>query len=241
MRLMKQAGCFRVELGIETGDEDKLRSMGKGTNLKMIFAAAEAARAAGMPFGTFFIIGQPDETRESIRRTVDLAVKLNPDLPIIGLMCPYPGTEVARMAANGEAGYRLVTTDWDEYNKQIGGAMEFSGMTRNQLEWLQIRAYLAVYLKNWRFLDLVKFLWHFRTGAWQVLKKAVLQRSLSTGLAYPVDYVERLAGGRTATIDDVVAARASWEEVQKRELVLARESARTPGPVVDAIGNDQRR
>jgi len=241
MRLMKQAGCFRVELGIETGDEDKLRSMGKGTNLKMIFAAAEAARAAGMPFGTFFIIGQPDESRESIRRTVDLAVKLNPDLPIIGLMCPYPGTEVARMAANGEAGYRLVTTDWDEYNKQIGGAMEFSGMTRNQLEWLQIRAYLAVYLKNWRFLDLVKFLWHFRTGAWQVLKKAVLQRSLSTGLAYPVDYVERLAGGRTATIDDVVAARASWEEVQKRELVLARESARTPGPVVDAIGNDQRR
>ena len=226
MRLMKQAGCYRVELGIETGDEDKLRTMGKGTNLKMILAAAEAARAADMPFGTFFIIGQPDETRESIRRTVDLAVRLNPDLPIIGLMCPYPGTEVARLAANGEAGYRLVTTDWDEYNKQIGGAMEFSGMTRNQLEWLQVRAYLAVYLRNWRFWDLAKFIWEFRSGAWQVLKKAVLRRSVSTGLPHPDDYDERLAGGRPATIDDVIASRSDWEEVQKRELVRAKAAAR---------------
>lgn len=87
----------------------------------------------------------------------------------------------------------------------------------------------------------MKFLWHFRTGAWQVLKKAVLRRSVSTGLTYPVDYVERLAGGRTATIDDVVASRADWEEVQKRELVLARKSARTPDPVAGAFGNDQRR
>ncbi|MED5446639.1 MAG: radical SAM protein [Planctomycetota bacterium] len=61
LRLMKQAGCYRVELGIETGDEEKLRTLGKGTNLKMILAAAEAARRAGLSFGTFFIIGQPHE------------------------------------------------------------------------------------------------------------------------------------------------------------------------------------
>jgi len=59
----------------------------------------------------------------------------------------------------------LNTTNWDEYNKQIGGAMEFYGMTRNQLQWLQVRAYLAVYLRNWRFWDLDKFVWEFRSGA----------------------------------------------------------------------------
>ena len=223
---MKQAGCHLVELGIETGDEEKLKTLGKGTNLKMILKAAEAARQAEMPFGTFFIIGQPDETSESIRRTVDLAVQMNPDLPVIGLMCPYPGTEVARLAAEGQGGYRLVTTDWDEYNKQIGGAMEFAGMLRNQLEWIQVRAYLAVYLKNWRFWGLLKFAWHYRGGAWQMLKKALLKRSMSNSLPRPADYDDRLAGGRRATVEDVVVARADWEEVQKRELVRAKAAAR---------------
>ena len=226
LRLMKQAGCHIVELGIETGDEEKLKSLGKGTNLEMILKAAEAARRAKMPFGTFFIIGQPDETSESIRRTVDLAVRMNPDLPVIGLMCPYPGTEVARLAAEGQGGYRLVTTDWDEYNKQIGGAMEFAGMLRNQLEWIQVRAYLAVYLKNWRFWGLLKFAWHYRGGAWQMLKKALLKRSMSNSLPRPADYDNRLGGGRRATVEDVVVARADWEEVQKRELVRAKAAAR---------------
>ena len=45
VRLMKQAGCYRVELGIETGDEDKLRAMGEGDNRKMVFAAAAAVSA----------------------------------------------------------------------------------------------------------------------------------------------------------------------------------------------------
>ena len=226
LRLMKQAGCYRVELGIETGDEEKLKTLGKGTNLKMIVAAAEAARRAELPFGTFFIIGQPDETPASIRRTVDLAVQMNPDLPVIGLMCPYPGTEVARLAAVGEGGYRLVTTDWDEYNKQIGGAMEFAGLTRNQLEWIQVRAYLAVYLKNWRFWSLLKFAWHYRSGAWQVLKKALLRRSMNEALRRPADYDARLAGGRQATPEDVVVSRVDWEEVQKRELVRAKAAVR---------------
>ena len=62
---------------------------------------------------------------------MELAVKMNPDLPIFGIMSPYPGTEIARMAANGEAGYKLVTTDWNEYNKQIGGALEFASLSRN--------------------------------------------------------------------------------------------------------------
>ncbi|MED5446638.1 MAG: hypothetical protein VYA62_00310 [Planctomycetota bacterium] len=145
---------------------------------------------------------------------------------MIGLMCPYPGTEVGRMAAQGEGGYRLVTTDWDEYNKQVGGAMEFAGMTRNQLEWIQLRAYLAVYLRNWRFWGFVKLAWEFRTGAWQALKKAVFRRSMSDTLPRPEDYESRLAGGRAATFEDVVSSRIDWEEVQKSELKRGKAAAR---------------
>ena len=54
----------------------------------------------------------------------------------------------------------------------------------------------------------------------------MLRRSVSTGLPHPDDYDERLAGGRPATIDDVIASRSDWEEVQKRELVRAKAAAR---------------
>lgn len=220
---IKNAGCYRVEMGVETGDEDKLRVMGKGTTMKQILAAGEAARAAGIPFGTFFIVGQPDETRESLKRTIQTAIKLNPDLPIIGIMCPYPGTEVARMAASGEGGYQLLTTNWDEYNKQIGGAMAFANLSRSQIEWIQITAYIKVFLYNYRFWDLAKFIWEFRHSGWKVVKKAIFNRSaFDESHLKPQDYEERLESGRKVTVDDMIAARNSWMGVQKMEMLRAR-------------------
>jgi radical SAM superfamily enzyme YgiQ (UPF0313 family) len=225
LALMKKAGCYQVDLGIETGDEAALRTLGKGTNVAMILKARDAARKAKIPFGTFFIIGHPNESKESIKKTVDLAVKMNPHLPMIGLMCPYPGTEVSRLAAAGEGGYRLVSTDWDEYNKQIGGALEFANLTRSQIEWIQIFAYVKVFLYNFRFLDFLKFAWEYREGAWSVLKKAVSRKSMRSTLVKPDDYDEKLQGGRPATVDDIIQARRNWETVQKTEMLRARNNA----------------
>ncbi len=126
--------------------------MGKGTGIESILAACQAARNAQVKIGTFFLFGQPYENTQSLNKTVDLAVKINPDLPMFGLMTPYPGTaEVAKMAVKGEGGYRLLTTDWDEYNKQIGGAMEFAKHEPAATEWFQAKAYLKVYLYNHRY------------------------------------------------------------------------------------------
>src|SRR5690606_4072708 len=75
LKKMKEANCFIVEMGIETGDEEKLRQMGKGTNLEVILRARDAARQAGIHFGIFLILGHPNETRESLQRTIDLAIE----------------------------------------------------------------------------------------------------------------------------------------------------------------------
>lgn len=104
--LMKKAGCIRMGLGIETGDEELLKTLGKGTNLDMILKARVAAKKAKLSIETYFIIGQPNETIKSMKKTIELAVKMNPDLPIFGIMSPFPGTEIARLAANGEGGYK---------------------------------------------------------------------------------------------------------------------------------------
>ena len=214
----KRANVERVELGIETGDEESLRRMGKGTNLSKIFAACDAAKKQGVKIGTFFLFGQPNESLQSMSSTINLAVKLNPDLPMFGLMTPYPGTEIAKMAARGEGGYRLLTTNWDEYNKQIGGAMAFANLTRSQIEWLQIKAYAKVYLYNFRILDFIKFVWHYRKGATEVLKKIVFKSSLQDHLdKKPADYEQLIYTNYVVNTASFTQARDNWNLYQHNE------------------------
>lgn len=163
--LMKEAGCYRVGLGIETGDEEKLKVMGKKTSIEKILKARQAALEAKIPIESYFIIGQPHETYESAKATIQFAIKINPEIPIFGIMVPYPGTKVAEMAARSEGGYVLHSTDWNDYNKQLGNALEFKNLTRWELEKLQGLGYLKVFLYNHRFKDLAQFIWKYRVEA----------------------------------------------------------------------------
>lgn len=177
-RKMKKAGAYMVGFGIETGDLDKLQYLRKGIRgWEKIEAAREAARRAGLPVEAYFIIGQPNETWESAKNTIELAVKVNPELPIFGIMVPYPGTEVARLAERGEGGYRIKSYDWNDYNKQIGDALEFEHLTRRQLEQLQLLGYLSVFVRNFRFLDLLRFVWRFRREGFVFLRKLLFRKA----------------------------------------------------------------
>lgn len=173
VRLMKASGCSLVGLGVESGDDEKLKIMGKGTNLKSIFEAVRIVKEVKIPFMTYFILGQPDETYESAMNTINFAVQLNPVKPIIGIMVPYPGTEIGKIAERGEGGYILLTDDWNEYNKQFGNAVAFKNLSRKQLERLQLIGYLKVFLWNFRFIDLFRFMWQYKTEGIAVVKKQI--------------------------------------------------------------------
>ncbi len=219
----KKANVSWVEMGIETGDEIALKKMGKSTRIETILSACEAGKKAGVKIGSFFLLGHPNETIDTLQKTVDLAVKINPDLPMFGLMTPYPGTEISKMAAKGEGGYKLLSTDWDEYNKQIGGAMEFAGLTRTQIEWFQVKAYLKVYLYNNRYGDLIKFLFEYRKGAWEVFKKIIFRsRSLSEQLNKPTDYETVLKSKFRINSDVFITARENWKTIQHNEAKRAK-------------------
>jgi len=214
---MKQAGAYRIGMGIETGDAQVLKQTGKGSTPEMILRAAEAAHQARLPIETYFILGHPNETLASMKRTVDLAVKVNPDTPIFGIMVPFPGTEVGRLAAAGEAGYRLRSTNWDDYDKQIGGALEFANLSRQRIELLQMWAYLKVFLWNHRYLDLVKFCWRYRREGFVVAKKILVRRSdkLTQAGHAGAESAETTAGpDRT----EIMNATREWQEWQKKDL-----------------------
>ncbi|MDM8521321.1 radical SAM protein [Anaerolineales bacterium HSG6] len=91
--LMKQAGCKRVGFGIENGDDWMLRNIiKKGQTVDMVRQAMGHAKAAKLETMGFFIFGMPGETVESMEKTINLALELDPDLAHFMMAAPFPGT-----------------------------------------------------------------------------------------------------------------------------------------------------
>lgn len=216
---MKLANIAKCEMGVESGDEETLRKMGKATNREMIINSFNLARKNGVTTGSFFILGQPNETYRSMWETIKLAIAINPKEPIFGTMVPYPGTEVAKMAANGENGFRLVTTDWDEYKKQLNGSLELTGISRNMLEWFQIFGFVIVFIANFRFIDLLRFFWSYRGGALLLFKKALSgKKTTNSFVEKPDDYDEVINSPGKLKSEQISAAREGWKKYQNDEV-----------------------
>lgn len=168
---MKEAGCINVDFGVESGNLEVLKRIKKGITTTDALNAVKAAKRAGLKTGSYFIIGHPFETVETIRDTIRLATKLNTDTVSFGIMVPYPGTEVYEMALRGDGGYRLISEEWEDYDKQIGNALELEGLSRKELEGWQRKAYMTFYIRNFRFLPMMRLAISQRKLLWKMLTK----------------------------------------------------------------------
>ena len=171
LKKMKRAGFDYIDYGVESGNEEILKRVHKSVTLKQTENAIAMTKKAGIRVGANFILGHPYETWDTAMETINYAVKLNADFNAIGIMCPYPGTEVYDLAMKGKGDYILLSTDWKDYNKQIGNALELKNLNRKQLEKLQIIGYLKILAWNFRFLDLIKFIWQNRHAGLVFFKK----------------------------------------------------------------------
>jgi radical SAM superfamily enzyme YgiQ (UPF0313 family) len=155
-RKMKRAGFGEVGFGVESGNPQIMRQMQKGVTRDDVLKARKMFREAGLKFAAYFIIGHPKETKRSAKDSIDLAVRLNPDSVAFGIMTPYPGTQIWEMATRGQGGYKMLSMKWEDFNKQTGSALELTTLSRRQMELLQLRAYITVYVRNLRFREMLQ-------------------------------------------------------------------------------------
>jgi radical SAM superfamily enzyme YgiQ (UPF0313 family) len=102
VRKMKLAGVFKVGIGVESGDEAVLTSIKKRLSLDKVKEAVRMFRRQGILTSGFFIIGFPEDTRESIEKTIAFAIEADPTVANFSLLLPFPGTEMyAAMKASG--------------------------------------------------------------------------------------------------------------------------------------------
>lgn len=109
---LKRAGCHQVMFGIESGDDEILKNIRKPISRERTAQAVAMAREAGLEIRTTFIFGNMGETMDTMRRTLEYTLELDPDLALFNVNTPYPGTQLFQWAK--QHGH-LVTEDWNEY------------------------------------------------------------------------------------------------------------------------------
>lgn len=113
---MKAAGCYRVNLAIESGNQYVLdKIINKPVKVAQIPELAKMIRHHGMEVGTFIVAGNVGkngvETLDQLRDSFRLARRIKVR-PHVSYLTPYPGSEVLAVAK--EKGYLRPGFDWDD-------------------------------------------------------------------------------------------------------------------------------
>jgi len=91
-RDMRQADCVNVALGIESANPVMLERMGKKETIDQISNGIEVLVSAGIDVLGQFMIGNPGETLETVRESIEFARRSGLTRAVFGMAVPFPKT-----------------------------------------------------------------------------------------------------------------------------------------------------
>ena len=149
LKKMKQAGCLRIQIGVETGTDEGLAALNKPTRLDAIRRTVARANRVGLETMAYFMIGLPHEKGpQDVEKTLHFSRKLSPTYAMYNVLTLYPGTQLYQDARNKG----LVHGDpWRTFadNPKVGFSPPVwdAHLSRAQLSALQAKAYRTFYLR----------------------------------------------------------------------------------------------
>lgn len=90
--MLKEAGCFRVWIGAESGSQKILDAMDRRVDATQVQKMIRTANAHHIETGTFIMVGYPGENDEDIVQTLHHLKTANPDIFTITITYPIKGT-----------------------------------------------------------------------------------------------------------------------------------------------------
>lgn len=91
--IMKAAGCYLIQLGIESGNNQVLKKIRKDIDVEEALSACETIKKYKIELFTFFIVGFPQETEDTLKDTLSVIKKVKSDVVVYSIFTPYPSTE----------------------------------------------------------------------------------------------------------------------------------------------------
>ncbi len=166
LRHIKQAGCYAIAYGIESGSAEIIKTLQKDITLEQAEEAVRVSREAGLQVIGYFMLGSPGETTETVRQTIDFARKLKVDFAQFSVTTPFPGTELYDLYMQD----RQDKIPWESFvyagtDNPTTPVFESSELSRGDLKYWIRRAYRKFYLRP-------AYLWQrlLRCTSWAELK-----------------------------------------------------------------------
>jgi anaerobic magnesium-protoporphyrin IX monomethyl ester cyclase len=107
----KKAGVEHIYVGVEAGSQETLDLFNKETEVAQSKQAIDIINDADIVSETSLVLGLPDDTPESIARTVELAKHYNPDMAFFLAIAPWPYAQLYPQLEEF-----VFTKDYSKYN-----------------------------------------------------------------------------------------------------------------------------
>ena len=148
LKKMKEAGCWQISFGLESGSQKILNIMRKGITLEQSRNAINWTKKAGMGTRAYFVFGMPGETKETIKETVEFAKSLPLDVVTFYNVTLLPGNDLYEIARREG---KILHDDYTNYNPSIDGETKFAyvpkDMTEDELRNCVVQAHKDFYLR----------------------------------------------------------------------------------------------
>lgn len=142
LKAMKEAGCWMIGYGVESGSQKILDNAKKNITIEQIENAVKWANIAGLEVTAHVIFGLPGETFETGLKTINWLKRLNINFGQFYCAVPWPSTPFYSIAK--EKGW-LTTQDWELY-EQNNYIMDLGTIEPKQVEYLRRLAMRKFYL-----------------------------------------------------------------------------------------------
>lgn len=164
---MAQVGLHHIRMGIESVDEEILLHAGRlnltGSAKEYLTQAKNViswSRDAGVYTVCFFMVGFPEETRDTILGIKDFVDQTNPDIALVRYITPYPGTPYAKRVKDENL---LINNDFSFYGTRDYPVARTRHLSLDELRDLKI--FLADYLDSRNNRELAMELWNYKINA----------------------------------------------------------------------------
>jgi anaerobic magnesium-protoporphyrin IX monomethyl ester cyclase len=144
LKALKEMGTYSIAFGVESGNQDILNKIKKGTKIEQIIKAFKETKKLGIEIWGFFMIGLPGETKETIMDTINFAIKLNPDIAKFHILKPYPGSEAYHDLLKQNL---IMDYDYSNYGIHIGPVHRLPTVSKKEMMAYQKLAYRKFYLR----------------------------------------------------------------------------------------------
>lgn len=113
LKLMKKAGCWMINYGIESANQSSLDMLKKGTTVEQAVISVRDTKKAGIDLTCNFILCLPGEDAAMVENTIRFSKQLFADMSLFWLPVPYPGSELAEICKR-DGGMRG-DAKWEDY------------------------------------------------------------------------------------------------------------------------------